>query len=225
MERIKICITDDSQMFCYGIRSILEIKNRFEISEASSSAELFTLLEHSSILPQLILLDVKLKKGNSLNGIQITQELKRSYPGIKIIILTSYDESEVLKEAVDAGADGFLPKEAVAEELLEAIDSVLNGENYMGKTIPFHAISFAFKKQTKKLDQLTKTEKGIYLMICKGLLNSEIAETLHISIHTVETHRSNIKNKLGVRTDIDYMKIAIEENVEEIMKLYKIRKG
>ncbi len=225
MERIKICITDDSQMFCYGIKSILEVKDRFEISEASSSIELFNLLENALELPQLILLDVKLKKAGSLNGIQITNEVKKTYPSIKIIILTSYDESEVLKEAVDAGADGFLPKEAVAEELIEAIDSVLNGQNYMGKTIPFHAISYAFKKQTKKLDQLTKTEKSVFLMICRGLLNSEIAETLHISVHTVETHRSNIKNKLLIKSDIDYLKIAIEENVEDIMKLYKIRKN
>lgn len=225
MEKIRICITDDSQMFCYGIRSILEVKNRFEISEASSSNELFALLKSSPVLPELILLDVKLKKSGSLNGIQITHELKKTYPDLKIIILTSYDENEVLKEAMDAGADGFLPKEAVAEELIEAIDSVLNGQNYLGKTIPFHAISYAFKKQTKKLDLLTKTEKNVFFMICRGMLNSEIADNLHISIHTVETHRSNIKNKLQIKSDIDYLKIAIEENVEEIMMLYKIRKN
>lgn len=225
MEKINVCITDDSQMFCYGIRSILEIKNKFEISEASSSNELFSLLNNGSELPHLILLDVKLKKSGSLNGIQITQELKKTFPSIKVIILTSYDESEVLKQAMDVGADGFLPKEAVAEELIEAIDCVLDGQNYLGKTIPFHAISYAFKKQTKKLDQLTKTEKNIFFMICRGMLNSEIAENLHISIHTVETHRSNIKNKLLIKSDIDYLKIAIEENVEEIMMLYKIRKS
>ncbi|RPH34522.1 MAG: DNA-binding response regulator [Bacteroidales bacterium] len=225
MEKIRICITDDSQMFCYGIRSILEVKKRFEIAEASSSSELFSLLESGTVLPQLILLDVRLKRTGSLNGIQITHEVKKNYPSIKIIILTSYDESEVLKEAVEAGADGFLPKEAVAEELIEAIDSVLNGQNYMGKTIPFHAISYAFKKQTKKLDLLTKTEKSVFFMICRGLVNSEIADNLHISIHTVETHRSNIKSKLLIKSDIEYLKIAIEENVEEIMKLYKIRKS
>ncbi|HCT29731.1 MAG TPA: hypothetical protein DIW31_03120 [Bacteroidales bacterium] len=225
MKKTRICITDDSQMFCYGIRSILEVKNRFEISEASSSNELFTLLKSTAVLPQLILLDVRLKKSGSLNGIQITRELKKTYPDLKIIILTSYDESEVLKEAMDSGADGFLPKEAVAEELVEAIDCVLSGQNYLGKTIPFHAISYAFKTQTKKLDQLTKAEKNVFFMICRGMLNSEIADNLHISIHTVETHRSNIKNKLLIKSDIDYLKIAIEENVEEIMQLYKIRKN
>lgn len=224
MIKQRICITDDSEMFCYGVKSILEITNKYEVHITSSSHELFNFLNNCIDLPQVLLLDIKLKKSNSLNGIEITYEVKKKFPSIKIIILTSYDDKEILKSSLVAGIDGFLPKEAVAEELLEAIETVLLNQNYMGKTIPFHSISHALSKQSKKLDILTKTEIKVFLMICKGFLNQQISESLNICLHTVETHRSNIKNKLAIKNDMDYIRIAIDENIEEIMKFYNIQK-
>jgi DNA-binding NarL/FixJ family response regulator len=225
MEKIKICITDDSEMFSAGVRSILEVTEKYDLSLAKSSQELFQLIDgNDANLPVLILLDVKLKNSASLNGIEIARELKTRHPSIKIIILTSYDDKEILKQAIEAGVEGFLPKEAVVGELHEAIETVLNNQNYMGKTIPFHAISYAFNKQSKKIDQLTKTEKTIFFMVCKGETNNEIAEKLTISVHTVETHKSNIKSKLSLKNDIECLRIAIEENLEEILQFYKIQK-
>ncbi|OFX21425.1 MAG: hypothetical protein A2041_07665 [Bacteroidetes bacterium GWA2_31_9b] len=224
MTKKRICITDDSEMFSHGVKSILEVTNKYEIFTTSSSHELFNFLNNCSNLPHVLLLDIKLKKSNSLNGIEIACEIKQKFPSIKIIILTSYDEKEILKNSLDSGVDGFLPKEAVAEELIEAIETVLLNQNYLGKTIPFQAISYAFNKQSKKIGILTKTEEKVFLMICKGYLNQQISESLNICIHTVETHRSNIKNKLAIKNDVDYLKIAIEENIEEVMKFYKIQK-
>ncbi len=212
-------------MFSYGVNSILEVTEKYDLSQVKTSQELFTLLEENkNHLPALVLLDVKLKNPESLNGIEIARELKTKYPLMKIIILTSYDDKEILKQALEAGVEGFLPKEAVVGELLEAIETVLKNQNYMGKTIPFHAISYAFNKQSKKFDQLTKTEKTIFFMVCKGETNNQIADTLMISVHTVETHKSNIKSKLSVKTDIECLGIAIEENLDEILNFYKIQK-
>jgi DNA-binding NarL/FixJ family response regulator len=222
MVKKRICITDDCEIFCLGVRTILDTVNEFEIIEAYSSIDLFELLKKEIDLPELILLDVKLKKFGSLNGIEIATIVKQEHPDIKIIILTSFDDKEILKSALLAGVDGFLPKETVSTELVEAIHCVLDGQNYLGKNTSFQAINYAFKKNSKKMDLLTKTEYCIFLLICKGLLNVEIADKLNISIHTVETHKSNIKNKLSIKTDIDYLKIAIEENLDEIMKFYKI---
>lgn len=224
MIKKRVCITDDSEMFCYGVKSILEITNKYEIFITSSSHELFKLLKKSEELPHLLLLDIKLKKSNSLNGIEIASEVKKNFPLIKIIILTSYDDKEVLTKSLEAGIDGFLPKEAVADELIEAIETVLSNQNYLGKTIPFQSINHVFSKQSKKLDVLTKTENKVFLMICKGFLNQQISDSLNISVHTVESHRSNIKNKLSIKNDVDYIKIAIDENLEEIMKYYNIQK-
>jgi len=223
MTKNRICITDDCELFSLGVRTILEATGKFEITETCSSNELFTLLKKGKDLPTLILLDVKLKKFGSLNGIEIATLVKQNYPDIKIIILTSFDNQEVLRSALEAGVEGFLPKETVSEELVEAINCVLDGQNYMGKNTSFQAINYAFKKKARRLDLLTKTENIVFLLICKGFLNNQIADNLNISIHTVETHKSNIKNKLLIKTDIDYLKVAIEENVEEIMKFYMIQ--
>jgi len=223
MLKKRICITDDCEIFCLGVRTTLDSTKKFEVVETHSSCELFELLDKKTNLPDLILLDVKLKKFGSLNGIETAAIVKQNYPEIKIIILTSFDDKEVLKNALDAGADGFLTKESVSEELIEAIDFVLDGQNYLGKNTSFQAINFAFKKRSKKMDLLTKTEYGIYILVTKGLLNNAIADKLNISVHTVETHKSNIKSKLLIKTDIDYLRIAIEENVDEIMKYYKIQ--
>lgn len=223
MSKKLICITDDCEIFCLGARTILEKTKKYEIVEANSSCELFSLLEKGNALPELILLDVKLKKFGSLDGIETASLLKKKYPDIKIIILTSFDEKEILKNSLIAGVEGFLPKEAVSGELVEAIECVLNGQNYLGKNTSFDAINFAFKKSSNKVDLLSKTEYNIFTMICKGMLNNQIAEKSNVSLHTVETHKSNIKNKLSIKSDIDYLKIAIEEDIEDIMKFYKIQ--
>lgn len=223
MLKTRICITDDCEIFCLGVRTILEETNKFEIIETNSSNDLFNLLKGNSNLPNIILLDVKLKKFGSLDGIEIAKIVKKDYPNIKIIILTSFDDKEILKNALEAGVEGFLPKEAISEELIEAINCVLDGQNYLGKNTSFNSINYAFKKNSKKTELLTKTELKIFLLICKGFLSNQIANTLNISVHTVETHKSNIKNKLSIKTDIDYMRIAIEENIDEIMKFYMIQ--
>lgn len=224
MSRKFICITDDCEIFCLGVKSIIESTKKYDFTETHSSGELFNFLNETNRLPDIILLDVKLKKFGSLNGLEIASIVKHEYPTIKIIILTSFDENDVLKKALEVGVDGFLPKETITEELLDAIGCVLDGQNYLGKNTSFQAINNVLKKKASRTGLLTKTEMNLFLLICKGHTNQQIAEKLNVSIHTVETHRSNIKNKLSIKTDVDYIKIAIEDNIEEVMEFYEIKK-
>ncbi len=225
MEEISLIIVDDSEIFRFGVKNILEDERQFKIKlwEASGSKELNSLLENG-VFPDIILLDVKLKKSSSLSGIEIAKMLKSKRPDIKIIILTAFDEKDVLQQALQAGVEGFLPKESISEEIIESIKTVISGKNYLGKTIPFEAIQYAFNKVPKKTDILTKTEKVVFVFICQGNTNKEIAEKLNVSVHTVETHKSNIKNKLEIKSDVDFLAIAIEDEIEEIMKFYKLKK-
>jgi DNA-binding NarL/FixJ family response regulator len=227
MIEINLIITDDSEIFRFGVKSILEEERNYKINfwEASGSTELFYLLENKNLNPDIILLDIKLKKYASLSGIEIAKRIKLSRDDIKIIILTAFDDKDVLRQALKAGVDGFLPKESVSEEIIESIKTVLSGTNYLGKTIPFEAIQHAFNITPKRYDILTKTEKTIFILISEGNTNIEIADKLHISIHTVETHKSNVKNKLGIKCDVDFLAIAIEDEIDEIMKFYNLRKG
>ena len=226
MKEIKVIIVDDSEIFRFGVKNILEDEQRIKIKllEASGSSELFYLLEHLKREPDIILLDVKLKKTSSLSGIEIARLLKSTNPNIKIIILTAFDEKDVLRQALLAGVEGFLPKESISEEIIESIKTVKSGKNYLGKTIPFETIQFAINKVPKKTDILTKTEKVIFVFICEGHTNREIADILHVSVHTVETHKSNIKNKLEIRSDVDFLAIAIDDEIDEIMEFYKLKK-
>lgn len=227
MMEINLIITDDSEIFRYGVKGILEEEKNYKINfwEASGSTELFYLLENRNLDPDIILLDVKLKKHSSLSGIEIAKRIKLSRSDIKIIILTAFDDKDVLRQALQAGVDGFLPKESISEEIIESIKTVLSGTNYLGKTIPFEAIQYAFNNTPKRYDILTKAEKTIFILISEGHTNIEIANKLHISIHTVETHKSNVKNKLGIKCDVDFLAIAIEDEIDEIMKFYNLRKG
>ncbi len=227
MEEIKVIIVDDSEIFRFGVKNILEDNQNIKIKlwEASGSSDLLQLLNHQKIEPDIILLDVKLKKASSLSGIEIAKFIKSTNPNTKIIILTAYDEKEILRQALHAGVEGFIPKEAISEEIIESIKTVYSGTNYLGKTIPFETIHNAFNNHVKKYDILTKTEKAIFILICKSHINKEIADKLHISIHTVETHKSNIKNKLNIKSDVDFLAIAIEDEIDEIMKFYKLKKN
>ncbi len=225
MEEISVIIVDDSEIFRFGVKNILEDERQLKIKfwEASGSNELNSLLENG-VQPDIILLDVQLKKSSSLSGIEIAKLLKVKMPDIKIIILTAFDEKDVLQQALQAGVEGFLPKESISEEIIESIKTVRSGKNYLGKTISFEAIQYAFNKTQQKTDILTKTEKVVFVFICKGNTNKEIAEKLNVSVHTVETHKSNIKNKLEIKSDVDFLAIAIEDEIEEIMRFYKLKK-
>lgn len=227
MIEINLIITDDSEIFRFGVKSILEEEENYKIKfcETSGSTELFHLLENKDFKPDIILLDVKLKKHASLSGIEIAKRIKLSRSDIKIIILTAFDDKDVLRQALEVGVDGFLPKESISDEIIESIKTVMSGTNYLGKTIPFEAIQYAFNKTPKRYDILTKAEKTIFILISKGHTNTEIAEKLHISVHTVETHKSNVKNKLEIKCDVDFLAIAIEDEIDEVMKFYNLRKG
>lgn len=213
----KFLIVDDSELFRRGIRSILESGIEEQIQEASCSTSLFNILKAGEFIPWLIFLDIRLKKASSLSGIEIARILKTDYPKIKIVIITATEESRILKQAMELGVDGFLPKESVAEEINECIRSISEGNNYLGKTIPFTSIQQAFRNNGRVFDRLTPTEKKIFILLAKSYINKEIANELCVSIHTIETHKSNIKNKLGIKSDVDFLALGIKEDIPEII--------
>jgi len=213
----KFLIVDDSELFRRGIRSILEQDEQAKIQEASCSSGLFNILNEGAFFPELIFLDVRLKKASSLSGIEIAQQLRKDYPQIKIVIITANDEARVLKQAMEAEVDGFLPKESIADEIRECLQSLSEGNNYLGKSIPFTHIQTAFRKTDRMVDLLTPTEKKVFILLAKSYLNKEIADKLCVSTHTIETHKSNIKNKLGIKSDVDFLALAIKDEVPEVL--------
>jgi len=214
----KIIIVDDSEVFRIGLKSILIKHQEATIREASCSTELISIIETEQWIPDLVLIDVRLKRAGSLSGLKLSGYLKEKNPQVRIIIITACDDKNVLKEAIQTGVEGFLPKESIAEEIDECINKVMNGENYLGKTISFKHIQHAFHDKSRMYDLLTPTEKKVFILLAKGLINKTVAEILCVSVHTVETHKSNIRHKMGIKSDVEFLSIAIKEEIPEILE-------
>lgn len=213
----KIIIVDDSELYCMGLKNVLDKSNTYVTREAFCSSELIAMLEVEQWIPEVIFIDVRLKRGNSLSGIELSSYIKGCCPQIKIIIITASEDKGVLKAAMQIGVEGFLPKEAVLSEIDECLSAVINGQNYLGKTIPFKHIQQAFNSKEGLYQQLTPTEKKVFILLAKGLINKEVAEVLHVSVHTIETHKSNIRQKMGIKSDVEFLSIGIKEEIPEVL--------
>ena len=212
-DKIKIIIVDDHDIVRDGIDALLMLADDIEvIGEASDGEELFNLLKH--LKPNIILLDIMMP-GKS--GIEIAEEMSLDYPDIKIIILTSDLDENSIFNAIQAGVNGYLPKNVKKHELIEAIRQVSQDKEYYSDAISItifkNYLKFAQAGKKHKLDYniiLSDREKEIIRWFAEGLSYKEIAEKLFISIRTVESHKNNIMEKLELKTTVDLIKFAIK---------------
>jgi DNA-binding NarL/FixJ family response regulator len=193
----KIIIAEDHRMFREGLKAMLEAKGGFEIvAEAEDGLEAIRLAIRKK--PDLLLLDLSMPR---LGGISAVKDIKGQVPEVKILILTIHESDQYILEAFDAGADGYCIKDATREELLIAIQSVLEGKVYISPGIADNVME-GYLEGRKKLktkttwDTLTQREREVLKLLAEGYLNKEIADLLNISVKTVEKHRANIMNKL-----------------------------
>ncbi len=197
MEAIQVLVVDDHPVVRQGVRSVLANHSDIQVlGEADSAASLFALLESSQ--PQVILLDVRMP-GQS--GIEIAKRLKREWPDVKVIILTTYDDDEFLFGALRAGADGYLLKSASPEILASSIRQVSRGERLLSPTLvdkmmrQFQAIA---TEKVRADSGLTDQELQVLQLIAAGATNKEIADKLYWSEVTVKRKTQDIFEKLGV---------------------------
>ncbi len=209
---MKIILVDDHNLMMFGLRNILGTVPEFEVvGEATNGLEAIELF--SKISADVILMDINMPE---LNGIETTKKIKAINEDIKIIMLTTHDEEQYVLKADMAGADGYLFKNCEKEELIEAIESVHNGVKYYAKSISKDIIEKIQQKSYIKdiLDsEITKREIDIIKAIAEGLNNKEIAAKLFISDRTVNTHRTNIMQKLNAKNSVDIVVKALEKKL------------
>jgi two-component system response regulator NreC len=162
--------------------------------------------------PDIVIMDISLPL---LRGIEATKRIKRELPDIKVIMLTVHSEENYLYEALKAGANGYLLKERTADELLDAIDTVINDETFLSPNFPQKLLQSYRKmvrsgKKHDEFSRLTKREREILQLIAEGYTSKEIAEDLFISRKTVENHRANIMNKLEIHDTAGLVRYAIK---------------
>jgi len=202
---IKVMIVDDHDMVRLGLKTYLMLEPSISvIGEAGNGKEALKMLEQGfeAGMPDIILMDMMMPE---MDGIEATREVVRQYPGMKVIILTSFLEDEKVFQAVEAGAVSYVLKTVSAEELVYALQGASRGMPVMSGDVS-QALTRGIRIRTAQGEDegLTEREKEVLLLIADGKTNKEIADELHISIKTVKTHVSNLlmKCELEDRTQL-----------------------
>ncbi len=212
MDRYKVVITDDHELFRHGMRKILAGHGDIEVvGEAKNGLDLLKLLQKMS--PDLILLDISMP---GLRGLEAISEIKRSHPRTKIVILTMHRDSDFLFQAMSSGANGYLLKEDAEKDLFAAIDSTRKGGTFISQLVAADSMQDWIQlrrgdKKPEAAELLTMRERQILKLIAEGKSSREIGALLCISFRTVERHRANMMEKLAVNKTADLIRIAIDK--------------
>jgi two-component system, NarL family, response regulator NreC len=212
----RICIAEDHTILRSGLRAILQQEPEFEIvGEASDGIDLLRIVQE--LHPDVILMDLSMPR---MNGLEAMQEIKARQPDANILILTMHAEEEYVIAALDAGARGYLLKDATQAELILALKTVLAGKTYLSPDISMKILQgYLDGKKTARpaarWQQLTRREREVLKLVAEGYKNKHIAELLHMSIKTVDTHRSNLMKKLGVHNAAALTVHALEYGLVE----------
>ncbi|WP_367913265.1 response regulator [Leadbetterella sp. DM7] len=203
----KILIADDHTMFINGLRLLLSAMPGFEVNGVASDGQ--QALEHlARHKTDIILMDVNMPV---LNGYQTTFQVREQHPGVKIIVLSMLADEHSVTKMLEAGAHGYLFKNADEEELLEALETVLEGKIYITREIRDKiCLSKRNAPANEEITRLSSREMDIARLIMEGYTNTEISDKLFISVRTAETHRKNILAKFNLKNTASLVKYLMD---------------
>jgi DNA-binding NarL/FixJ family response regulator len=208
---IQILIVDDHQMFLDGVKTLLsKEKNLHVAAEANNGNEALNTL--AKIPVDLVITDINMPV---MSGTELTRQIKKNYPHVKVLVLTMYNDREIIHEIVMTEAEGYILKNSNKKELLDAINKITDhGTYYSNEVISIMTEFYVSKEKIRhKTQELSSREKEIISLICQELTTAEIAEKLFLSPLTVETHRKNILRKTGSKTIVGLIKFAIDNEL------------
>jgi DNA-binding NarL/FixJ family response regulator len=211
MKKINLLIADDHTMFLQGIVSLLEQEPDINIvGKANNGIEALNIITTEAI--DLIILDISMPE---MDGIALSKILKKEYPGIKILVVSTHSNVNIISRLIRIGVNGYLLKNAEKSELLEAIHSIILGDNYFSEETKekYLANQFKIEKQVSTLTELSSREKEILILIAHEYNTAEIAEKTFISLNTVNTHRRNLLSKLNAKNTAGLVKYAVENGL------------
>ena len=213
MEKIRIIITDDHQLFRNGLKILLNAFPDFEVvGEALNGHEFIEIIKNTNA--EIALMDINMPE---MDGIEATRRGLKINPKINVIALSMYGEEEYYYKMIDAGAKGFLLKGSNINEVREAILTVIKGGSYFSQELLYNVIQKIKHRENEiKMANLSKREKEILIKICEGLSNQEIADTLFISKRTVDKHRANLLSKTNSKNTASLILYAIRNKLIEI---------
>ncbi len=210
----RVLIADDHAIVRAGLRTLIGAEAGLElVGEAAGGYEAIAMVEKAR--PDVLVLDLSMP---DLDGISVTRNIKPRFPDLRILVLTLHEDEALLKEAIKAGAAGYVLKRAAEAELISAIQVILRGDLYidpsmirglLGEPRPIPA------PPTNSPENLTSREKEILKLIVDGYTNRQIGVHLNISVRTVEGHRANISDKLGLHSRVELVRYARDHGMIE----------
>ena len=202
---MKIVVVDDHEIFRLGLRALLEAESGFEvIGEAENGKSALKII--ADTLPDVIILDYAMP---GLSGLEIMQILRQRLSPAKVILLTASKSESVLSEALNAGANGLILKQDASNQLVQAVESVANGEKIISSSI------IPLVKRFDMLSKLTNRERQVLRLIANGYRNKEIAEDLNVALKTVDSHRTNLMRKLNLHNLTDLIEFVNKSGLND----------
>ena len=209
---IRVLIVDDHAVVRSGLRHVLEAESDIEVvGEASDMSE--AVLEARAQKPDVVLMDVVMP-GSS--GIEATPAVLKEAPEAKVLVLSMQDDPRYVREAFSAGASGYVLKEAADTEVVGAVREVADGGSYVHPTLGARLVTAEAEERAREEDDpLSEREREVLRLLALGHTNQEIAESLYLSVRTVETHRSHIMQKLRLSNRAELVRYAIDQGFLE----------
>ncbi|HMZ50839.1 response regulator transcription factor [Candidatus Sumerlaeota bacterium] len=216
---IRLLVADDHTIVRQGLRKLLETEPGVEVvGEATDGRDAVT--KAMDLMPDIVLMDLSMP---GLHGLEATRQITKRLPKTRVLILSMHKNEAYVLQALQSGASGFVLKDSASEEVLTAIRSVSRGDSYLSPSISRVLIEDYLRLSTpgaggaKSLyDTLTVREREIFQLLAEGLKNQEIAERLHVSVKTVETHRAHIMEKLNLNNIAELVKYSIEIGIVQL---------
>ncbi len=204
---IRVAITDDQQIILNGLQKIMAEAGDIQLTGVFTNGD--DLLESlDQTVPDVLLLDIYMP---GKNGIELAGIISKKHPNIRIIALTNVDIIPQVKKMLQNGASGYLLKDAAPEIIIEAIRKVAEGEKYIYADLQKQIMNNLFEPRSSHV--VTRREKEILQLIVDEHTNQEIADILYLSLRTVENHRNNLLQKLGVKNTAGLVKAAISQGI------------
>ncbi|MBY5643540.1 two-component system response regulator MctR [Rhizobium leguminosarum] len=204
--KIRVLLIDNHPLVLDGLKAVLETFDHIEVAGTAGLAQ--TGLEIGrQVLPQVVLMDINMPK---LSGIDAIELFRNELPQARVVMLSMHDSREYISSSVMHGAAGYILKDVSTDEIVSAIETVAGGGTYFSSGV-FDALMG--ERAEKGSDPLTPRERDILGLIVAGRSNKEIAETLGITSATTETHRKNLKKKLGIATTAGLIRYALDHGI------------
>lgn len=209
--KLRILIVDDHQIIRDGLKGLINAEADMEVVGEAGDGQM-AWQQAKELQPDVVLMDVSMPK---LNGAKATERLKKDRPETKVLALTAHEDKGYIGQMLQAGASGYVLKIAAAEELIKAIRVVVGGGAYLDPAVADKVVSNYIRqkstKQSARSGALTGREEEVLRLVAQGYINKEIAASLDISVKTVESHKTNFMEKLGLHSRAEIVRYALSQ--------------